>query len=272
MSGDPGRPVGLQLWTVRERCATDFAGTMEAVAALGLAGVEHVDSLRYGGLPVAEVRRRCDALGLAAAGLHVELDVLEDDLDRVLSDGAELGTDRIVCSWVRAERRADADAYREMAGSLEGIGERCRAAGRRLLYHHHDFELAPLGDGHGHGLEILRDGTTRELVGFELDVYWLAVAGHDPVEHLRAAGARAPLVHLKDVAAEADAAFPHGDGLADRNTEVGTGILDLPAILAASAATAEWYLVEQDFCRADPLESARISLQNLRAMQTAAPG
>ena len=272
MSGDPGRPVGLQLWTVRDRCARDFAGTMEAVAALGYAGVEHVDSLRYGGLPVADVRRRCDALGLAAVGLHVELDVLEDELDRVLEDGAELGTERIVCSWTRAERRTGADAYRRMAASLERIGERSRAAGRRLLYHHHDFELAPLGAGDGNGLEILRDGTTPDLVGFELDVYWLAVAGHDPVEHLRAAGARAPLVHLKDVAAEPEAAFPHGDGLADRNAEVGTGILDMRAILAASAETAEWYLVEQDFCRADPLESARISLQNLRAMQTAAPG
>ncbi len=261
-------PTGLQLWTVRTRCERDFAGTLEAVAALGYAGVEHVDSLRYGGLPVAEVRRRSDELGLAAAGLHVELEVLEDDLDRVLADCGELGTRFVVCSWTRAERRADEDAYRELARSLERIGGRCRDAGLRLLYHHHDFELAPVGDTTG--FDIIRDTTPEELVGLELDVYWLAVAGEDPVETLRTVGARAPLVHLKDMAPTPVPGFPSGDGLADRGTEIGAGTLDLGTILQASADTAAWYLVEQDFTRGDPLDSAGTSLRAVRSLQAAA--
>lgn len=268
MSGPPPRPVGLQLWTVRERCAHDFVGTLAAVAEIGYAGVEHVDSLRFGGLTASDVRRRSDELGLAAVGLHVELDVLERDLERVLADAAELGSTSVACAWLPAERRVDAAAYRGVAASLERIGGRCHDAGRRLLYHHHDFELRPL-DGVT-GLEIIRAATSPALVGLELDVYWLTVAGLDPAEELRCAGPRAPLVHLKDVAAEPDPRFPRGEGLAHRNTEVGAGTLDLGAVLAASAGTTDWYLVEQDFCASDPLESARVSLHNLAAAQAVA--
>jgi sugar phosphate isomerase/epimerase len=264
VSTTSARPVGLQLWSVRERCTHDFAGTLEAVAELGYAGVEHVDSLRYGGLTATEVRRRSDALGLAAAGVHVAIEVLEGDLDRVLDDSAVLGAPYVVCAWLPPARRRGADDFHELAGSLERIGHRCHAAGARLLYHHHDFELRSL-DGPT-GLEIISSGTTPDLVGLELDVYWLTVAGLDPVAAVRAAGDRSPLVHLKDLTDGPGTGFPEGEGLAHRTTEVGAGTLDLPGILAAASA-AEWLLVEQDFSASDSLESARISLRNLERLQ-----
>ncbi len=49
-------PVALQLWTVREEARRDFPGTVRQAAALGYAGVEHVHSLGYGGLPARQVR------------------------------------------------------------------------------------------------------------------------------------------------------------------------------------------------------------------------
>jgi sugar phosphate isomerase/epimerase len=49
--------------------------------------------------------------------------------------------------------------------------------------------------------------------------------------------------------------------------EVGEGNLNWPAILeACRQAGVEWYIVEQDTCQRDPLESLRISLRNLQAM------
>ena len=49
--------------------------------------------------------------------------------------------------------------------------------------------------------------------------------------------------------------------------EVGEGIIDLEPIFAAAEANGvEWYIVEQDICQRPPLESAKLSLENLRRM------
>ena len=49
--------------------------------------------------------------------------------------------------------------------------------------------------------------------------------------------------------------------------EVGEGNLEWPEILeACREAEIEWYLVEQDVCQREPMESLGISLKNLRAM------
>jgi sugar phosphate isomerase/epimerase len=54
---------------------------------------------------------------------------------------------------------------------------------------------------------------------------------------------------------------------ADRSfAEVGDGTLDLPAVFAASEQGARWYIVENDAPKMPSLESARRSLENLRAL------
>jgi sugar phosphate isomerase/epimerase len=46
---------------------------------------------------------------------------------------------------------------------------------------------------------------------------------------------------------------------------VGEGVIDFRPIFEASEAQgAEWYIVEQDRCARPSLESARISLENLK--------
>ncbi len=48
---------------------------------------------------------------------------------------------------------------------------------------------------------------------------------------------------------------------------MGEGNLDWPGIIAACrAAGVEWYIVEQDTCQRPPMESAKLSLQNLKKM------
>jgi sugar phosphate isomerase/epimerase len=48
-------------------------------------------------------------------------------------------------------------------------------------------------------------------------------------------------------------------------TEVGNGLMDLKAIFEAGLYVgAQWVIVEQDTCKRPSLESARISIENLR--------
>jgi hypothetical protein len=66
-----------------------------------------------------------------------------------------------------------------------------------------------------------------------------------------------PIIHLKDMAADGSEAF----------AEVGTGLIDFVPILEWGEANGiEWYAVEQDVCPGDPMDSLRISLNNLNRL------
>ena len=65
--------IALQLYTVRDETARDFAGTLRRVAALGYKAVEFAG---YGGLSSDDMKGLLAETGLAAASTHVGLDRL----------------------------------------------------------------------------------------------------------------------------------------------------------------------------------------------------
>lgn len=241
-------PVALQLYTLRELTQRDFVGTLREVARLGFAGVEFAG---YGGLTAEELKSLLDELGLQAAGSHVGLDALENELEAVIAYNKTIGNRNIVCPWLSEERRVN---YRQVAQSLNSIGRTLREHGLQLLYHNHDFEFDRF-EGRT-GLEILFSESDPDLVQAELDVYWVQRGGDQPAAWLNQLGKRCPLVHLKDMTPAPDHRF----------APVGTGMIDFEAIFAASANTAQWYIVEQDDTYGlNPLEAVKISIENLRS-------
>ena len=72
----------------------------------------------------------------------------------------------------------------------------CKKAGLKLCYHNHAFEYQPYGSKFG--LEMMMEGTDKNLVGLELDAFWASVGGHDPVELLNQYKGRVDLMHIKD--------------------------------------------------------------------------
>jgi len=262
--------IALQLWTVRERYDTEPDEVLARVAEMGYPAVETVYS-RTGGRTHEAQREALDRHGLAAPSMHAFIDELEDDLDGVIGAARAQGAEYVVCAWVGPERRQTAADYQDLARSLAGIGERCRDAGLQLCYHHHDFELAEAGGRRG--MEWIWEGVDAELLKAEVDVYWVDVAGLDPVAYLQALGERCVLLHCKDRARPGTPPLAGaGEGLASENAEVGAGVLDFPALLAA-APHARWLVTEQDFSAGDPLDSAEVSLravQRLLAPEAAA--
>jgi sugar phosphate isomerase/epimerase len=244
-------PIALQMYTVRDDAASDFAGTLRKVADTGYAGVELAGT---GGMPASALRALLQDLGLQIAGSHVSLQMLEDDLNAVLDYNSELGNPRVVCPWLAMERRT-AEGYRALAESLNRVGAACRERGMELCYHNHDFEFERF-DGQT-GFDILFGSTDPGLVKIELDTFWAVKGGYDAAEIIRKYAGRIPLIHLKDMTDDDEKTF----------AEVGEGTMDWPSIFAAGdAAGAAWYIVEQDKCARPPLESIRISLDNLRKM------
>src|SRR3954447_12996981 len=157
-------PVAVQMFTLREESAKDFAGTLKKVAALGFDGVELAG---FHGLTASEVKGLLDGLGLKTAACHVPLEQLESNLVQVIEDQKILGSKFVVCPYLMPERRSESD-YQSLISFLEQAGEICRREGISLCYHNHDFELVRLADGRK-VLEAIFDETTPDIVKAELD-------------------------------------------------------------------------------------------------------
>ena len=236
-------PIAIQLYSLRE--TADFEESVRRVAAMGYAGVETAG--QFGGSP-KHARQIFDDLGLQVAGAHSPLPV-GDNKNAVLDTMHDLGTTTIVCPWVDPQHFRSLDGIQRLAGQLNEADEVARDHGLRLLYHNHDFEFIPLPDGsipHQHLQQL-----TAPTVAFEIDTYWVKVAGSDPVEVVRELGTRAPLLHVKDGHID-----PRAPMLA-----LGDGAMDFPSIVAA--ARAEWLIVEFDQCATDIFEAVEKSFRYL---------
>lgn len=242
-------PLGLQLYTVRSLLDRDADGTLAAVAAIGYREVELAGL--HGRTPRA-MRALLDRHGLVATSSHVDLARVRRQWTRVADEAHVLGQRFIVVPWIGEQERS-LDGYRRVAADLDRAGEAAERAGLRLAYHNHDFELARLGDTTGY--DVLLAETDPALVAMEMDIYWIAHGGRDPLALIAAHPGRFPLVHLKDMA--------RGGAMAD----VGAGTIDFPAIAAqARAAGIEHWFVERDDARS-PLESARVSYEYARHLE-----
>jgi len=250
--GSPNPPA-LQLYTLREMAGKDFTGMLRNVAAVGYGAVEFAG---YGGLSAPELKKRLDDLGLVTAGSHIGFEAIAEDTDNVIDFNLAIGNKWIVCpSMPGGVRTKGGDGFRSFGEQLNRLGERYRAAGLRLAYHNHSFEFAvengrPL-------IEYLFEATDPKLVAAEVDVYWVKHGGVDPAVFIAKYADRCKLIHMKDMTNTTPPTF----------APVGTGILDMKAIVAAAKkAGAEWYIVEQDRTTGSAIEAVETSCRNLRAL------
>ncbi len=228
----------------------DFVGTVTRVAEIGYAGVE---TAGFPGTTPQEARRLFDDLGLTVVAAHTPLPVGEQQ-NQALDVAAQLGCDRIVCAALRPDPYyASPDQIRKTCDLVNEAAEIASANGLKLGMHNHWWEFEPVDGVYPYRawLEYL-----NPAVFFEIDTYWARVAGHDPVQVLQEFGARAPLLHLKD-----------GPGVqGEPNVALGEGVMDIPAIVQASAGVAEWLIVEFDHCATDVLEAVARSFEYLSTL------
>ncbi len=242
--------IGVQLYTVRSILENDFVGGIEKVAA---AGYDEVEFAGYFDRSPADVKALLDRLGLAAPSAHVGLDALKDDLDAVVEAARVIGHQFVVCPWLAPNQRRTLDDYRGHAVFFNEAGKRFKDEGIQFAYHNHDFEFEPI-DGRM-PYDLLLAETDADLVKMELDLYWIAYAGQDPLAYFAKHPGRFPLCHVKDMAA-------------DRTmTPAGQGTIDFAAVFAKSdEAGLQHYFVEHDNAE-DPIQSITTSYTYLRALR-----
>lgn len=246
--------IGLQLYTLREETSKDFVGTLRKVAELGYQGVEFAG---YGGLAAEELKAVLDELNLESIGAHVSLERLQHHLDEEIAFHTVLGTKYIACPWLSEEYRESAVKLMEATNIFKTASARLAQHNIELGYHNHDFELT-VQFGSKTMLETIFDLTAPAPLFAELDVCWVHFAGYDPSEYMMRYGGRNPLVHLKDVATNPDGS--------PQTVILGTGEMELDEVVRTAKLTGvEWFIVEQDECQIDPIESVTQSMAWVRS-------
>ncbi|HEU4722360.1 MAG TPA: sugar phosphate isomerase/epimerase [Gemmatimonadaceae bacterium] len=117
--------IGLQLFTVRDRFPTDYAGTLQAVATIGYKQVQ--PTMNYGGRTPADVKAILDGAGLTAPTTHVSPPT-GADFERTLEDYAKIGH-RYTTVRISTEGRGGGAGGGRPPGAAAGAGGAPRAAG-----------------------------------------------------------------------------------------------------------------------------------------------
>ncbi|WP_369937325.1 sugar phosphate isomerase/epimerase family protein [Xanthomonas tesorieronis] len=247
----PQAPIAVQMYTLRNAGSLDQQ--LKIVHDAGVAAVETVGTQN---VSAAELKQLLDKYSIKAISSHVQLADLRKDLDGAVAFNRSIGNTTLVVPYLaEKDRPTDAAGWTALGKELGQIAKRAKAKGMQLAYHNHDFELVDF-DGRT-GLELLFAAAGPDLQT-ELDLAWVARAGHDPAVMLGKFKGRMFAVHAKDNAPKGQAEDEGGFAA------VGRGVLDWNAILpAAAGAGVRWYIIEHDHPR-DPATVIRTGADYLR--------
>jgi sugar phosphate isomerase/epimerase len=237
----------LQLYTLRNAIQEDLPGTIRKVAEIGFTQVEPYNF-------VATAKELGEALrenGLTAPSGHAPL--LSQDQDQIFTAAKELGITTVIDPFIPADRWQSAEDVQATAAQLNEAAKKGAGYGIRVGYHNHQWELESLIEGRT-ALEYFADLLDPELV-LEVDTYWVAVGGHDPVDILGKLGPRVKFIHIKDgpLTTDTKAQLPAGQG-------------KVPVLeVIAAAKSLEIGVVEFDDYSGDIFEGINESLSFLTA-------
>jgi sugar phosphate isomerase/epimerase len=245
--------IGLQLYTVRRELERDFEGSINKVAALGFSEVEFAG---YFNRTPQQVKSVLAQNNLAAPSVHILPAGLRSNLQQTIDAAKTIGHQYVVCAYLLPEERKSLDDYKKLIDLFNDAAGRLKKAGLQFCYHNHDFEFMAIDDKIPY--DLILAGTDPQTVKMELDLYWIAKAGKDPLKYFSDYPGRFPLVHVKDMDATPKRFF----------TEVGRGTINFKEIFAASAkAGIKHYFVEQDETPGSPFESIKVSLDYLKQVE-----
>ena len=278
--------VGIQLYSVRNMMQKDAKLTMKTVADLGnkyietychaMDGFTASDEMSFGlGMDRRAAKEFLDATGIRLAGGHY-YGAGDPAFEKMCDYYAALGGKQF---GTGGEFFGDMDGLKRKMELMVKDAETARKYGLRYYYHNHVWEFQKFG---GEAVwDIMLRELPADLVSFELDAFWAARSGMDPVEVIRKTGDRLIILHQKDFNGASeyrrnlweyrlDPEAPITDwecihGLEDDFVEVGTGVLPIQNYIDAGNESGVAYIVlEQDYTKLPELESIRVSMDAFR--------
>lgn len=257
------RPIGIQLWTLRDTLPKDVKGVL---AQLGKVGFNEVETFGYSpkngffGTSVKDFKSMLCDNGLKATSNHFDFNgYIENGSTESLKSYIEtaniLGSEYVTVPHIVNNLRGKSiDDYKKLALKINQAAEICKASGLKLAYHNHDFEFEKFESTTGY--EVLLNNTDKNLVDFELDLYWVVRSGNNPLQLFKEHPGRFKMWHVKDM----DKNDPK------LNTEIGKGSINFKAIFAEAELSGmkRFFLEHETNYKPNPIESAAISFNYIK--------
>lgn len=236
--------TGVQLYSVRKLCDTDFPGTLKALKGMGYEGVQCGG---FFGRTAKELNVLFKDHGLAAAGMQMQADkiIKPENLAASVEFARELGAPYLFVPHFDAKT---ADGWKRFAEQMSVAAQAFKAAGIRLGYHNHQHEFRDRFDGVCKW-DILYQNASQDVCQ-QLDLGHCMLAGESPAFWLKKYPKRNPAVHVK--AASKTTGVIGADG-ADWES----------AFAACEADITEWYVVEAEI-HPDALDDVRGCIDFMR--------
>jgi sugar phosphate isomerase/epimerase len=206
--------LALQLHSLRHEAAVNAEDVVWSVPSLGFDTIETAGAY---GWSAERWKNILVETKLRIVGAHVGLETLEKEWDSQINFQRAIGNERLVVTALPRNLQTP-EGYSEAAGRLNSLGDRAKSAGFALLYHNHAYEFLPFADGRC-GMDILLAETNPQLVGLEVDTYWVERGGRNSREFIEQNASRIGLLHAKE--------FRH-DG---RDVPAGQGDVDWKVII-----------------------------------------
>ena len=225
---------GIQLWTVKTALAKDPQGVLKQLAADGYKQIESFEGSKgmFWGMSNTEFKKYMDDLGMTIISSHCNT---AKDFEKKANEAAAIGIKYLLNPFVPPQKTFD--DYKKIADQFNSNGEICKKAGIRFAYHNHDHDFNAV-DGKP-AMDIYLQNTDPSLVDFEMDIYWVVTAGHDPEQWLKKYKNRFTLCHIKDRIKNTKEK--------DASCILGEGSIDFKKILKTAKSNGmKYYIVEQE--------------------------
>jgi sugar phosphate isomerase/epimerase len=236
--------IGLQLYTIRDEMEKDFEGAMRRLSVMGYRAVEIACiPAAYSPAQAMKIFQRYD---LTVISVHTNLPI-GNNTQAVLDEMGAYNCRRVV-SGMGGDDMVHPNAMNAAIARWSEAVDVGLSHGLSLHIHNHWWEFGADGS--------LYDTLIQKLprhVALEIDVYWTQTAGVNPASVVKKYAARAPLLHIKDGPAV----------IGKPMTAVGSGTLDIPAIVTAGRNTTAHFIVEMDACATDMMDAVKQSYDYL---------
>lgn len=258
------KSIGLQLYSLRDIIKQDVQGTLKQVAQIGYKSVEtysYADGKIFD-IPFADFVKMCKDLDLKITSGHYSTGFnatttgnLRNGWEKAVSDAKEAGQEYVVVPYLDKDERQTIDDYKKICEIMNKGAEVCKQYGLRMGYHNHEFEFQKIGEEIPY--DVMLAELDPKLIGMELDIYWIVYAGYKPLDYFSKYPSRFELWHVKDMEKENR----------DNNANVGTGSIDFVELFKhAKHAGLKHYFIEQEDYPVSPMESIKVSYDNLNKM------
>ncbi len=249
--------IAVQLYSVRKEIEKDIKGTLQRLQAIGFEAVE--TAFWPKDISIKQAAAHIKDAGLSVCSAHVELPI-GTQKELMIDAAREFGCTKMIWhGWPEDIRYASLEGTRQLAAIYNEANKFAKANGLSFGIHNHWWEFR-----NKIGKRLVYEELLNLLdqdIFFEIDTYWVKVAGHDPAAIVKKFGKRAPLLHIKDGPAI------WRESLADDNPDamvaVGKGTQDFPSIIKAADGNTQWLIVEMDKTEGDVFEALQDSYDYL---------